>query len=110
MRSANSLIASAYDLLHKRQQDPDKHTKVCLRLLSRANLVQIQQYDLLRLLMDATFPETGQPMSEKLIVEQANTFIGAGFETTATTLAFAIHCLCENPDAEQRFDVVAFGC
>ena len=41
--------------------------------------------------------EDGQPMSDEEIRDELITLLVAGHETTATSLAWAIHCLLQNP-------------
>lgn len=45
------------------------------------------------------------------VVAQSNTFILAGYETTANTLSFAIYNIARDPEVERRLllEVDAFG-
>jgi cytochrome P450 len=45
------------------------------------------------------------------IAAQSNTFILAGYETTANTLAFSVYLLCKHPDVQRQLlaEVDAFG-
>ena len=40
-------------------------------------------------------------MTEEEILAQAMLFVLAGYDTTASTLAFLLHSLMENPDVQQ---------
>ncbi|MEW5298011.1 MAG: hypothetical protein WDW38_003697 [Sanguina aurantia] len=55
--------------------------------------------------------EARGPLDDAEVVAQALTFILAGYETTANTLAFVIYLLAANPGAEARLlqEVDAFG-
>jgi cytochrome P450 len=61
--------------------------------------------DILTLLLEAQDPETGQGMSEAEVRANIITFIAAGHETTANTLAWSIFLLSQS--AEWRERVVA---
>lgn len=58
--------------------------------------------DLLSMLLTATDPETGRPMDDDLVYDNAITFIGAGHETTANALSWIFFLLSEFPWAEMR--------
>jgi cytochrome P450 len=58
--------------------------------------------DLLSLLLSARDKETGEPMSDKQVRDEAVTLLLAGHETTANALSFASHLLATNPEAQQR--------
>jgi cytochrome P450 len=49
--------------------------------------------------MLATRDEAGQPFAEELMVGNALQILVAGEDTTASTLAWAVHHLCDRPDA-----------
>jgi len=57
---------------------------------------------LVRRLLDATDPETGHPLTDEEIVDDLITFLIAGHDTTATTLAHALWQLARNPDIQRR--------
>lgn len=58
--------------------------------------------DLLSRLMRARDDDTGQPMSDSLLRDEAITIFFAGHETTARTLAFLWHALAEHPEVAER--------
>lgn len=58
--------------------------------------------DLLALMLAARDGERGEPMSERKLLDQSVTFLGAGHETTATGLAWSWHLLAQNPEARTR--------
>lgn len=67
--------------------------------------------DLLTALLEAQDPETGQGLSELEVGANIVTFIGAGHETTANTLTWALYLLSRAPDirvrVEEEADTVA---
>ncbi|MFB7946361.1 cytochrome P450 [Kitasatospora phosalacinea] len=58
--------------------------------------------DLLSTLLRAEHPETGEKLSDDQVLDQVVTFLVAGSETTASTLAFVFHLLGTLPEVEQR--------
>lgn len=53
--------------------------------------------NLITMLLGAHDDDTGEPMTEKDIRDQLMVMIGAGFETTANTLSFAVWLLSQHP-------------
>jgi len=66
---------------------------------------------LVRALIDATDPETGQPLSDEDICHELVLFILAGHDTTSTTLTYSLWALGQHPDIQDRVfeEVSAFG-
>lgn len=58
--------------------------------------------DLLDLLLDAHDPETGRRMSRDELRDNLLTFIVAGHETTALTLAWALYLCAHDPEVQER--------
>jgi pentalenene oxygenase len=58
--------------------------------------------DLLSMLLAARDPTDGQGLSDAEITDQVLTFFLAGSETTAVTVAWAVHLLAQHPDIEHR--------
>ncbi len=58
--------------------------------------------DLLELLMAARDPETGEPLSNAEIRDQAATMLAAGFETTAGAMFWTLYLLARDPDEQAR--------
>lgn len=58
--------------------------------------------DLLDLLLDAQDPETGRRMTREELRDNLLTFIVAGHETTALTLAWSLYLLAFDPDIQSR--------
>ena len=54
------------------------------------------------MLMSARDPETGEGMSDQQLRDEVMTFVLAGHETTAVTLAWACHLLAQHGDVEER--------
>lgn len=58
--------------------------------------------DLLSRLMQTRDAETGEPMSDSLLRDEAITIFFAGHETTARTLAFLWYALADHPEVAER--------
>ena len=66
---------------------------------------------LVRALIDVTDPDTGQKLSDEDIRHELVVFLGAGYDTTATTLTYALWALGRNPQLQDRVaaEVAALG-
>jgi cytochrome P450 len=60
--------------------------------------------DLLTLLLEAADPETGRGLSDVEVQANIITFIGAGHETTANALTWAIYLLSQAPEIRERVE------
>jgi cytochrome P450 len=58
--------------------------------------------DLLTMLLAVRDEETGEGLTDAELRDQVLTFIGAGHETTALTLSWAMSLLCRHPEAADR--------
>lgn len=58
--------------------------------------------DLLSTLLRAEHPETGERFTDNQVLDQVVTFLVAGSETTASTLAFVFHLMGTLPEVEKR--------
>jgi cytochrome P450 len=58
--------------------------------------------DVLSLLIQARDADTGEPMAERLIRDEAMTLLLAGHETAGNALSWALHLLCADPAAQER--------
>lgn len=57
---------------------------------------------LLDLLLDATDPATGKPMTDQEIKEEVDTFMFEGHDTTAAAIAWAVHLLGKHAAVQER--------
>ena len=66
---------------------------------------------LVRALIDVADPETGQTLSDDDIRHELVVFLGAGYDTTATTLTYALWALGRHPELQDRVaaEVAALG-
>ncbi|KAA2235340.1 cytochrome P450 [Salinarimonas soli] len=60
--------------------------------------------DILTLLLEASDPETGRGLSDIAVGANVITFIGAGHETTANALSWALYLISQTPDVRARLE------
>jgi cytochrome P450 len=77
---------------------------IALRRKHQADQPGVAPQDLLALLMSATDPETGQPMSETELRSNILTFISAGHETTANTLTWSLFLVSQSAEWRARLE------
>jgi cytochrome P450 len=58
--------------------------------------------DLLGRLLAARDPDTGEPMSDKQLIDNLLTFLAAGHETTAKALTWTLYLLARAPEWQRR--------
>jgi cytochrome P450 len=72
------------------------------KMLAERRAMATPPDDLMQRLMLAKDPETGQTMSDELLIDNLLTFYLAGHETTAKALAWTLYLLALAPDWEAR--------
>ena len=65
---------------------------------------EIAPRDILTLLLEAADPETGRGLSDIEVRANIVTFIGAGHETTANTLAWSIYLISQAPEIREKVE------
>jgi cytochrome P450 len=70
-------------------------------LANRRRAEKSEHFDFLQMLMDARDKETGAPMSDRELIDEAMTLIVAGHETTASGLNWTWYLLSQNREAER---------
>ncbi|MCE2487998.1 MAG: cytochrome P450, partial [Desulfurellaceae bacterium] len=73
---------------------------VSYRLIAEHRKADIDSGDLLSMLIAARDEETGQGLNDRQIRDEVGTFLGAGHETTAVTLAWVWYLLSKHPHVE----------
>ncbi|MDO7886659.1 cytochrome P450 [Hymenobacter cheonanensis] len=56
--------------------------------------------DLLQMLLDARYEDTGEPMADEQLLDELNILLVAGHETSANALAWALYLLARHPAAQ----------
>src|SRR6187551_3822179 len=75
-------------------------SKLVGALAKRRQVEKTEHFDFLQMLIDARDKETGAPMTERELVDEAMTLIVAGHETTASALNWTWYLLSQNREAE----------
>ncbi len=76
--------------------------KSAVNAINRRRASGAERKDLLGLLLAARDPETHRGLSDIELRDNVVTFIGAGHETTALTLTFALYLIANTPDVQDR--------
>jgi len=76
--------------------------RLILGLVAERRASGQRPFDFLSLLMDARDRKTGAGMADKELLDEVNTLIIAGHETSAGTLNWAWYLLSQHPDVEAR--------
>ena len=75
-------------------------SKLVGALAKRRVAEKSEHFDFLQMLIEARDKDTGAPMSERELIDEAMTLIVAGHETTASGLNWTWYLLSQNPEAE----------
>ncbi len=86
----------AYDHANTRLRE------VVAEMIDAQRRSRVDREDLVSTLLRAQHPVTGAKLTERELLDQIVTFLIAGSETTASTLAFTFHLLGAFPDVEKR--------
>jgi enediyne biosynthesis protein E7 len=108
-RLSREMGGNPFDIVTK---EPARDLKFAYRFRQLSKLVgalarrrvaeQSEHFDFLQMLIEARDKETGAPMSEKELIDEAMTLIVAGHETTASGLNWTWYLLSQNPEAESK--------
>jgi cytochrome P450 len=86
----------------KRRRAAEAMREGVAAILARRRASGLVGNDLLARLARAQDPETGEPMSEKQLVDNLLTFLAAGHETTAKALTWTLYLLARAPQWQDR--------
>ncbi len=73
-----------------------------LELVAERRSTGARPFDFLSMLLDARDRKTGRAMTDKELLDEVNTLIIAGHETSAGTLNWAWYLLARHPEVERR--------
>jgi cytochrome P450 len=76
--------------------------KVVQGILDHRRANRAEHFDYVAMLMDARDKETGEPMTDRELIDELLTLIVAGHETTASALNSTWYLLARNPAAEAK--------
>jgi cytochrome P450 len=77
-------------------------TKLVAQLIARRRAEAHEHFDYLAMLMSARDKESGEPMGERVLIDEVMTLIVAGHETTASALNWTWYLLSQHPQAQVR--------
>lgn len=77
-------------------------SKLIMDCVNRRRTQREVRLDLLAVLMEARDRKSGEPMSDRQLLDEVMTLIVAGHETTASALNWMWYLLSQHPDAEAR--------
>ncbi len=76
--------------------------KLVSALMAKRRAEPAEHFDYLSMLMNARDKETGDPMSERALIDEVMTLVVAGHETTASGLNWAWYLLARHPEVDAR--------
>lgn len=76
--------------------------KTVQSILDHRRAHRAEHFDYVAMLMDARDKETGEPMTDRELIDELLTLIVAGHETTASALNSTWYLLARNPSAEAK--------
>jgi cytochrome P450 len=71
-------------------------------LMAKRRAEPAEHFDYLSMLMNARDKESGDPMTERALIDEVMTLVVAGHETTASGLNWAWYLLAKNPEIDAR--------
>lgn len=73
--------------------------KVLDKIFDDRRIHPSSRYDMLSMLMEARYEDTGEPMDNKQLRDEVMTIFVAGHETTANALSWTLYLLMKNPES-----------
>ena len=77
-------------------------TKLVAEVIQRRRAAREEHFDYVGMLMSARDKETGDPMSERELIDEIMTLVVAGHETTASGLNWTWYLISQHPQVEAR--------
>ena len=72
------------------------------KFINRRREKGIERDDLLQMLLDARYEDSGLPMEEQQLIEETGILFVAGHETSANALSWTFYLLAKHPEALQK--------
>jgi enediyne biosynthesis protein E7 len=76
--------------------------KLVSSLMAQRRAQPAEHFDYLSMLMNARDKESGDPMTERALIDEVMTLVVAGHETTASALNWAWYLLARHPEVDAR--------
>ena len=77
-------------------------TRLVAEVIARRRSEPAEHFDYLAMLIEARDKETGEPMTERELIDEVMTLIVAGHETTASGLNWTWYLLAQHPEVDAR--------
>jgi len=77
-------------------------TRLVAEVIQRRRAAREEHFDYVGMLMSARDKETGDPMSERELIDEVMTLVVAGHETTASGLNWTWYLISQHPQVEAR--------
>ncbi len=72
------------------------------QFINRRRDANVSRDDLLQMLLDSRYEDTGQPMEEQQLIEETGILFVAGHETSANALSWTFYLLAQHPEALEQ--------
>ena len=76
--------------------------KLVAQLVEQRRGERAEHFDFLAMLMDARDRDSGEPMTERALIDEVMTLVVAGHETTASALNWTWYLLSQHPEADAK--------
>lgn len=76
--------------------------KILLEIISQRRAAKEEHHDLLQMLLESRYEETGEGMTDQQLIEESNIIMTAGHETTANALSWIFYLLAKHPDVVSK--------
>jgi len=76
--------------------------EIILKIINERKASTGEFYDILDMLINSKYEDTGESMTEEQLVDEVQILISAGHETTGNTLSWLLHNLAANPSAQEK--------
>lgn len=94
----------------RRNLRKSERAREIIRDIIRARKSSGQKFDdLLDMLLDARYEDTGLPMQESQVIDEILVLLIAGHETTANALSWTLYLLATHPEALRKLRVATVG-
>tara|TARA_B110001452_G_C15235961_1_gene427917 strand:+ start:2252 stop:3613 length:1362 start_codon:yes stop_codon:yes gene_type:complete len=112
LAATNQRVVLPFPLLYKLPSNRNKQypryiaqlDDIIYRIIRQRKVTDKKPMDLLQMLMDATDEETGQPLSDEDLRNEAMTMFIAGHETTANAMSWLWSILAQQPDVRAKVE------
>lgn len=112
LEATNKRVSFPFQFLYKLpttknkvyQEHIDQLDKIIYRIIRERRAMVNKPEDLLQMLMDAEDEETGEPLSDQELRDEAMTIFIAGHETTANAMSWLWATLSQRPDIRDKVE------